>query len=105
PTPEITCKVCPSGCVCQAVRAPGSKLTRPARTRAGAGASMIGSCHTTPVNDSFGWRRVGTEPLGLMSILVLHRSLSVMIAIAACCRKLPRAHTENCHSRDGRHKP
>jgi hypothetical protein len=29
--------------VCQLVRAPGSKLTRAARMRAGAGASMIGS--------------------------------------------------------------
>src|SRR4051812_14568750 len=32
---------------------------------------MMGSCHTTPVNDSFGCRRVGTEPLGLMSIALL----------------------------------
>ena len=48
--------------MCQAVRAPGSKLTRPERTRAGAGASMIGSCQTMPVKDSFGWRRVGTDP-------------------------------------------
>jgi hypothetical protein len=58
--------------VCQAVRAPGSKLTFPERMRAGAGASMIGSCHTTPVNDSFGWRRVGTDPLDLISISLLH---------------------------------
>src|SRR5947209_2728452 len=71
PTPEMTCSVWPSGCVCQAVRAPGSKLTRPARMRAGAGASMIGSCHATPVNDSFGCRRVGTDPLHLISIALL----------------------------------
>src|SRR5947209_16731657 len=68
PTPEMTCSVCPSGWVCHAVRAPGSKLTRPARMHAGAGASMIGSCHTTPVNESFGCRRVGTDPLALISI-------------------------------------
>src|SRR5947207_10655697 len=72
PTPEMTCSVCPSGWVCHAVRAPGSKLTRPARIRAGAGASMIGSCHATPVNESFGCRRVGTDPLGLISIALLH---------------------------------
>src|SRR3954469_4535187 len=82
PTPEITCSVCPSGCVCHAVRAPGSKLTRPARMRAGAGASMIGSCHATPVNDSFGCRRVGTEPLGLMSIALLQFLYCDDIALA-----------------------
>jgi hypothetical protein len=31
---------------------------------------MIGSCQTTPVNDSFGCRRVGTDPLGRISILL-----------------------------------
>jgi hypothetical protein len=36
--------------------------------RAGAGASMIGSCQTVPVNDSAGIRRDGIEPSGLMSI-------------------------------------
>jgi hypothetical protein len=35
--------------VCQAVRARGSNLTQAPRMRAGAGASMIGSCHTVPV--------------------------------------------------------
>jgi hypothetical protein len=51
------------------VRAPGSKLTRAARMRAGAGASMIGSCHTVPVNQSPGIRRDGTDPAGLMSMI------------------------------------
>jgi hypothetical protein len=41
---------------------PGSKRTKPERTRAGAGASMIGSCHTVPVKLSAGARRVGREP-------------------------------------------
>src|ERR1700746_683866 len=62
PAPETTNSVWPSGCVCQAVRAPGSKRTKPERTRAGAGASMIGSCHTVPVKLSAGARRVGREP-------------------------------------------
>jgi len=55
--------------VCHAVRAPGSKLTRADRMRAGAGASMIGSCQTVPVNQSPGIRREGTEPDGLMSMI------------------------------------
>ena len=35
---------------------------------AGAGASMIGSCQTVPVNDSAGIRRDGIEPNGLISM-------------------------------------
>ena len=62
PTPETTCRVWPSGWVCQAVRAPGSKLTRAERTRAGPGASMIGSCQTVPVNDSAGIFRDARDP-------------------------------------------
>src|SRR5689334_4004816 len=38
-----------AGCVCQAVRAPGSKVTLPAVTRAGACASNNGSMRTDPV--------------------------------------------------------
>ena len=34
----------------------------------GAGAAMMGSCHTVPVNHSAGARREGTEPRGVMSI-------------------------------------
>jgi len=52
PSPEVTINVCPSGCVCQAVRAPGSKVTLAPRTRAGAGASNSGSIRTVPANQS-----------------------------------------------------
>src|SRR5215212_7771823 len=62
PTPEITCSVCPRGWVCHAVRAPGSKVTRFARIRAGGGASMMGSCHTVPVKASGEACFVGNEP-------------------------------------------
>src|SRR6516162_7468217 len=37
PHPEVTTKVCPSGCVCHAVRAPGSKVTDAPKVRAGSG--------------------------------------------------------------------
>ena len=38
PRPEVTISVCPSGWVCHAVRAPGSKVTVAPAARAGAGA-------------------------------------------------------------------
>ena len=47
-------KVCPSGWVCQAVRAPGSNVTDAPATRAGAGAWKRGSIRTVPVNLVFG---------------------------------------------------
>src|SRR4029077_12432742 len=71
PQPDMTHKVCPSGWVCQWVRAPGSKRTMPERIRAGAGASMTGSCQTTPVKESAGPRRDGREPQGRMSMVVV----------------------------------
>jgi hypothetical protein len=49
PNPEVTINAWPSGCVCQAVRAPGSNVTLAARTRAGSGASNNGSIQTVPV--------------------------------------------------------
>jgi hypothetical protein len=76
-TPERTCRVCPNGWVCQAVRAPGSKLTRAARARAGAGASMIGSCPTVPVNASAGARLVSIVPAARISMLISLYSCSI----------------------------
>src|ERR1051326_252730 len=38
PHPAVTMSVCPSGCVCHAVRAPGSKVTLAPCTNAGSGA-------------------------------------------------------------------
>jgi hypothetical protein len=55
--------------VCQAVRAPGSKVTTFDFNSAGSGASMTGSCQTVPVNALAGARRVGLEPQRLISIL------------------------------------
>ena len=47
-------KVWPSGCVCQALRAPGSNVTLPPLTRAGSGAWNSGSTRTAPVKYSAG---------------------------------------------------
>src|SRR5262249_4471981 len=49
-------------------RAFGSNRTKAPRMRAGAGASMIGSCQTVPVNDCAGARREGVAPNGLISM-------------------------------------
>src|SRR5207244_5139321 len=54
PQPAVTIKVWPSGCVCHAVRAPGSNVTLAAATRAGSGAWNRGSIRTVPVNQSAG---------------------------------------------------
>jgi hypothetical protein len=57
------------------VRAFGSNRTHAPLIRAGAGASMMGSCHTVPVNESAPMRREGVAPSGLMS----------MSALSSCC--------------------
>src|SRR5258706_9577561 len=54
PRPAVTSSVCPSGCQCQAVRAPGSNVTLAPRTGAGSGASNNGSIRTVPVKYSSG---------------------------------------------------
>src|SRR5438552_12229815 len=71
PSPEVTIRVCPSGCVCHAVRAPGSNVTLTPSTRAGSGAWNSGSMRTVPVKYSSGPFPEGCEPARLMSIVVL----------------------------------
>src|SRR5215469_14449742 len=68
PTPEVTMSVWPSGWVCQALLAAGSKVTQPQEARAGAGASNSGSMRTLPVKYSSGPLREGCDPLRLISI-------------------------------------
>src|SRR5437867_13088667 len=68
PHPDVTISVCPSGCVCHAVRAPGSNVTLTLRTRAGSGAWNSGSMRTLPVKYSSGPLPEGCEPLLLSCI-------------------------------------
>src|SRR3954470_5205815 len=70
PSPAVTISVCPSGCVCQAVRAPGSKVTWAPLTRAGSGAANNGSMRTVPVNQSSGPFWEGRDPFLLMSMSI-----------------------------------
>ena len=54
PQPAVMIRVCPSGWVCHAVRAPGSNVTLAPAARAGACAWNSGSMRTVPVNQSAG---------------------------------------------------
>src|SRR5512132_750409 len=66
PQPNVTISVCPRGCVCHAVRAPGSKVTAAPATRAGDGAVKSGSMRTAPVNQSAGPLFEGCDPARAM---------------------------------------
>src|SRR5205823_6290175 len=66
PRPAVTINVWPNGCVCHAVRAPGSNVTLAPRTRAGSGASNSGSIRTVPVNQSADPSVETCEPLLLI---------------------------------------
>src|SRR5689334_5995455 len=69
PQPAVTINVCPSGCVCQAVRAPGSNVTLAQAARAGSLAVNKGSIRTGPVNQSAGPVWEGCEPERLISMV------------------------------------
>src|SRR5205085_2701654 len=63
PLPNVTINVWPSGCVCHAVRAPGSNVTAFPAARAGAVLGNNGSIRTVPVNQSPGPFAEGCDPL------------------------------------------
>src|SRR4051794_40300572 len=71
PQPLVTINVWPSGCVCHAVRAPGSNVTIAPPTRAGSARSNIESIRTVPVNQSAGPLPDGCVPIRLISIALL----------------------------------
>src|SRR6266478_4858539 len=89
PQPAVTIRVCPSGCVCHAVRAPGSNVTLAPDARAGACAWNNGSMRTVPVNQSAGPLLDGCEPFCLISILSSFLSVAVSInGTPACGRRI-----------------
>src|SRR5260370_24461604 len=71
PSPDVTINVWPNGCVCHAVRAPGSNVTLAPRTRAGDGASNSASILTEPVNHSSGPLDDCRDSFRFISILLL----------------------------------
>src|SRR6516165_11133199 len=80
PRPKVTISVWPSGWVCQAVRAPGSKVTAAPCPRAGSAAENSGSMRTDPVNQSAGPLREGCEPPRLISMAKLHCALEGLVS-------------------------
>ena len=62
PTPDRQNSVWPTGCACQAVRAPGVKVTTDPPSRDGASAVITGSWNTTPVKVSAAPRLVVRAP-------------------------------------------
>ena len=79
PAPAVTISICPSGCVCHAVRAPGSKVTALPAARAGAAAGNSGSIRTVPVNQSDGPLPEGCDPARLISIVASLRIVFEML--------------------------
>jgi len=79
PTPDVTINVWPNGCVCHAVRAPGSNVTLAPRTRLGlpaapefsegGGTSNNGSIRTVPVKYSAGPLFDACDPDRLITML------------------------------------
>src|SRR6516165_9658471 len=59
PTPVRQYNVCPTGCACQPVRAPGVNETTVARMRDGACPTSTSSWNTSPVKLAAAPRRVG----------------------------------------------
>src|SRR5436309_7684234 len=78
PQPAVTTSVWPSGCVCHAVRAPGSNVTLAPTTRAGSAASNSGSMRTVPVKYSAGPFPDGCDPLLLMFMSLLSVGLRLV---------------------------
>src|SRR5947209_8439726 len=74
--------VCPSGCVCQLLRAQGSNVTYAPLVRAGCGALKSGSIRTVPVKYSAGPRAEGSDPLRLSSISIPNDDDSAVSASA-----------------------
>src|SRR5215203_6775869 len=77
--------VWPSGCVCQAVRAPGSNVTNAPPMRAGAVPANGCSTRTEPVKYSAGPLRKGCKPLRVIFMF------PVLLSCAAAGQALPSA--------------
>src|SRR6266702_1129541 len=77
PTPSVTQIVCPFGCVCQAVRAPGVKWTLLALKREPSdGAATVSTNTAAPVNHSLGPAAVSTPFLVIFMLVLLTVSIS-----------------------------
>ena len=71
PSPNVTINTWPNGCVCHAVRAPGSNVTLAPSARTGSFPSNSGSSRTLPVKYSAGPLPEGRDPLLLIPLSYL----------------------------------
>ena len=82
PQPPVISSVCPKGCVCHAVRDPGSKVTLAPTVRAGARGWKSGSIRTVPVNHSADPLADGCVPMRVIfifdSYVVVEKSSDVV---------------------------
>src|ERR1700712_248844 len=69
PRPAVTISVCPHGCVCHALRAPGSNDTQAHDIRDGCEPLKRGATVTWPVNQSAGPVLAGSDALCLTSMV------------------------------------
>ncbi len=74
-----------SGCVCQAVRAPGSKVTVLASARLASLATNKGSIRTLPVNHSAGPLREACDPFRVISTIFLHLADLWVLGLSIQC--------------------
>src|SRR5208283_2069756 len=104
PQPAVTIRVCPSGCVCHAVRAPGSNVTIAPVTRAGSLPLNGESMRTVPVNQSAGPWLEGCEPFLLISIfrIPLFDTITETCAKRTCVRCSVRPAAGNTGLRGGK---
>ena len=96
PQPDVTMRVWPSGCVCQAVRAPGSNVTNAPPIREGAVPWKRESIRTDPVKYSACPWLDGCEPLRLRSMVRL--PLTVSAGAAGWCALTGIAVTNRQHN-------
>ena len=67
--PAVMIRICPRGCECHAVRAPGSNVTDPPLACDGSSASNSISTRALPVKFSAGAGRTAREPPRVMTIV------------------------------------
>ena len=78
PRPDVTIRTCPSGCMCHALRAPGSNVTTAPATRPGATAANGVSTRTSPVKFVAGPFAAAFDPFRTIATLRLRASGDVV---------------------------
>src|SRR5438309_6017602 len=102
PTPTVTISVCPSGCVCHALRAPGSNVTYAPDARVDSFAWKSGSMRTDPVKYSVGPFCEGCVPTRAMERETTVDAATMFISVLSILASLLREQLFG--ARCGRHR-